>query len=308
MTASPLPNISLVFWNLDVKEPPHVDTVRDALRSNGLPEERAADIAPSTAFSRAAQTFKTKETEAKTYTSKETGRPRAQLDTLTEEDGRLRRAFLASFELDEDETPRHVAGASVDTFENAFNMARTHYTGADISKTIQAILKDDGLGAYSPRKNGGVYFVPVAPTAADLLSRIEKFAAALSVRFLVYSVPDTDSQRAEIADAICDAFGQEIDQHASAAAEYTTATRPGILENRRTSIQATYEAMGRLRNLMNGRYSLLQDRLRDALKRIHDIETARAAEEDAERERIQQAEDTAAETARSEGRRQIVNV
>ena len=299
-----LPNVSLVFWNLDVKDQPHVNTVREQLRANNLPEERAADIPPSTAFRRAADSLRSKTLEAKCFTSKESNRPRAQFDDLTEEDGKLRRKFLAQFELDEDETPRHLSGTPLD-FDAAFDAASTTYTGADISKVIQAILTNDGLGAYSPRKNGGVYFVPVAPHASDLLQRIERFAASLSVRFLIYSIPDTDAQRAEIADAVCSAFGEEIDAHASASAEYTTETRPGVISNRREAIQSTYAAMQRLRHLMNGRYSMLQDRMRDTLNRLRDLETAIEAQNTANAARQEREETEAAEAARDDGRRLI---
>ena len=126
---------------------------------------------------------------------------------------------------------------------------RTHYTGADLSKVIQAILTEDGLGAFQPRKGGGVYFVPVKPEAADLLDRIAKFAEAVQVRFLTYTVPDTAAQRQEIAEAIAVAFFAEVAQHAECVVGYDLTTKGGIIENRKEAIEATMKQMDKLRGL-----------------------------------------------------------
>lgn len=316
MSAQNLPNVSLVFWNLDVKTPPHLDAVRAALTENGLDQTRAAEIPSTTAFQRAASATKSKTIEAKTFTSKESGRPRCQIEELTEQDGRLRRSFIGQWELDETtDTPRIIAGTPSDDFRASFENAKTHYAGADISKVIQNILTKDGLGAYSPRKNGGVYFVPVAPTAADLLQKIERFADALSVRFLVYAVPDTSSQREEIADAIAAHFLDSIAAHANAIAGYNAETRPGIIENRRAAIQQTDTDMAKLRPLMNGRFATCRDEMRRLLARLSELDAAIVAETErqanAERERIaaeERAAQEAQDNARVEGRRQIVNV
>jgi hypothetical protein len=273
MNTTALPNVYLAFWNFDVKEPPPVDTVRSLLREQGLNPERAADVAASTALRRAADSLKTKTVETKCYTSKETQRTRAQVDEITEDNGRLRRSFVSQYELDEGGQPQHIAGNHLPDFVPAFDRARTHYTGADLSKVIQSVLSEDGLGAYSPRKNGGVYFVPVRPEAADLLTRIERFANAVSVRFLTYTVPDTAAQREEIADAIAQSYRDEINTHAEAIATYTHETRLGTISNRREAIQVTYEHMGRLRNLMNGRYESLRQQMADLINKLRNLAT-----------------------------------
>lgn len=294
--SAPLPNVFLALWNLDVKDPPHVDAVRAELRAAGLSEERAADVPPTTAFQRAASATRTKELDAKTFTSKESGRPRCQFESITETDGRLQRRFIGQYELAEDtDTPRAVNGTPPDEFRASFDQAKTHYTGADISKVIQAILTTDGLGAYSPRKNGGVYFVPVKADAPDMLERIARFADALSVRFLTYTIPDVAAQKAEIADAICTAYAEQIDAHSEAIATYTTETRPGIIVNRREAIQETYSAMGKLRELCNGRYPVLRERMAQLLNQLRDLETQQAARAEQE-----------AQANQNSGRRQIV--
>jgi hypothetical protein len=114
---------------------------------------------------------------------------------------------------------------TLDRLQEGFRQTSVTYTWADVSKVIQAILTKDGLGAYSPRKAGGVYFAPVNPAATDLLDRIERFATALGVRFLRYQVPDTDAQRAEIADAISAGVMVEINAHADAIGGYSE--KPG---------------------------------------------------------------------------------
>jgi len=255
--AEQLSNVYLAFWNLACKEPVSVATVRQRLVENRLNAERASDVPASTAFRRAADSLRSKETEAKTYTSLTTNRLRAQVDALTEEEGRLRRSFVGQYELSEDDIPVHVAGRELSEFVPAFEQASTHYTGADISKVIQAILEKDGLGAYSPRKGGGVYFVPVRPDAADLLTRIAAFAASVDVRFLTYSIPDNAAQRAEIADAIASTFADEIRVHAEAINAYDHETKAGTATNRDEAITATLTHMANLQHLMNGRYAQL---------------------------------------------------
>ena len=78
--ASPLSNVFLAFWNLDVKEPVRVSAVREILAANNLNPERAADVQPSTALRRAVESLRSKEQEAKCWTSKETQKVRAQVD------------------------------------------------------------------------------------------------------------------------------------------------------------------------------------------------------------------------------------
>ncbi len=294
--SQPLSNIFLAFWNLAVKEPPHVDEVRANLVRNNLLAERAADVPPSTAMRRAADTFRTKETEAKCFTSRTTERVRAQIDDVSEEDGKFRRTFSSLYELDENDRPQHLAGKDLEGFHEAFENASTHYTGSDLSKVIQAILEEDGLGAYSPRKGGGVYFVPVKSEASDLLERIGKFAESVQVRFLTYVVPDTAAQREEIAEAIAQTYTDEVHTHAEAIAAYSKETKSGVVQNRRESLQSTLAQMGRLQNLMNGRYHALATLIGDLSRRLdvidvdintHHAEQQRDAENKAQQQRQQ---------------------
>lgn len=300
--SQPLSNIYLAFWNLAVKEPPHVDEVRASLVRNNLAAERAADVPASTAMRRAADTFRTKETEAKCFTSRTTERVRAQIDDIFEEEGKLRRKFSSLYELDENDRPEHLDGKDLEGFHEAFENASTHYTGSDLSKVIQNILEEDGLGAYSPRKGGGVYFVPVKAEASDLLSRIEKFAESVQVRFLTYTVPDTAAQREEIAEAIAQTYTDEIHVHAEAIAAYSKETKAGIVDNRRESLQSTLAQMQRLQGLMNGRYHALATLILDLQNRLTvldvEIQTHQAEQ--------QQEAQKVAQQQRQQGGRRIV--
>ena len=125
--------------------------MRERLRNNDLNSERANDVPSATAFRRAADAIRSKEVEAKTWTCKGTGRPRVQIDSIGEEDGRLRRSFVGQYELSLEDVPVHIAGQELPEFVPAFDAAISHYTRADISKVIQAILTEDGLGATRPQ-------------------------------------------------------------------------------------------------------------------------------------------------------------
>jgi hypothetical protein len=302
MTTETLPNIYLCLWNLAVKEPVKVTLARELLVANNLKAERAADIPATTALRRAVDTFKTKETEAKCWTSQETSQTRAQIDELYEEDGKLRRRFLSQYELDDDDRPRHLSGKELDGFVVAFDQASEHYTGADLSKIIQNILTEDGLGTYSPRKGGAVYFVPVKPEATDLLERIERFCRAVSINFLTYSVPDTAAQREEIANAIAASYIDEIGQHAEAIAGYSADTKAGIVSNRRDALAATSAHMAKLASLMNGRRVELQNEIDGLAIKLMVVEREIAGRQ-AQEANIRQQE---AESRRQGGGRRIV--
>jgi tRNA(Ser,Leu) C12 N-acetylase TAN1 len=298
MTSTALKDIYLVFWNLDVKELPSVADVRDGLTRNSLAPERAGDISASTAMRRAAESIRDKTSEAKTFTSRETNRTRTQIDSIEEQDGRLRRSFVGQYEVDDDDCPQHIAGRPLADFIPAFDHAKSHYSGADLSKVVQAILEKDGLGAFSPKKYGGVYFVPVKPEAADLLDRIARFTETFGVRFLTYTIPDTSAQREEIAEAIANTYADQIAEHASAIASYTVDTLTFVFTNRHEAIKATEKGMAKLQNLMNGRYAESVRRLEELAASLVDLENRQTAHR----------ADVAREQRQAGGRRILTNV
>ena len=272
-----LSNCELTFWNSERTDPPTVDAVRSHLSANGLNPQRAPDVSESTAFRRACDSFRSKELTVRPFVRKADSVLCCQFDKEIQDEGRLSRQLIAVHSLVVGEIAVTIEcdrGTHVYGIEEAYMVARNHYTSNDVSKVIQAILDKDGLGAYTPKKNGGVYFVPVKPEAADLLTRIERFASALSVRFLRYQIPDTGVQREEIADAIGQSFADEITTHAEAIAEYSDGTKLGVIENRRTAIQATDASMNRLRTLMGGRYNHCRDQMRELLLQLAEVEKA----------------------------------
>jgi hypothetical protein len=279
LNATKIKDLYLAFWNLDVRDQPTVEAVRESLVANRLEPARAQDIPASTAMRRAADLLKSKTIEARTWTCQKTDRTRTQIDELVEHDGQLKRVFVGQYELDEHDCPRHVAGAEQALFLPAFEEAAGHYTGADLSRVIKSILDKDGLGAYSPRKGGAVYFVPIKPEAADLLERITRFAASVQVNFLTYEVDDTAGQRTEIASAIANTYQAEIDTHTKAINDYNLETKPGIVDNRREALKSTGSAMARLQGLMNGRYEAFRDTLATLEAKLLKIDTDRAANE-----------------------------
>lgn len=296
---SVLTNVELCFWNLDKGEPPSIDMVRARLTENHLNPERAVSTAEATAFRRAASAVSSKEVVTRCFTRKADSVLVVQIDSEVQDEGRLHRRFVAQYALtpidDSPSMPELIAGNHVDGFIEAFDHATTHYVWGDVSKIIQEILKNDGLGAYSPKKNGGVYYVPVSPASPELLNRIGRFTDALHVHFLRHQVPDLTAHREEIAEAIAQAYLDEIASHAESIAGYSEDTRPGVLENRRTAIQATDASMQRVRNLMNGRFAIARESMRELLAKLAEIEA-----------RIEAKTTQGQQEARIGGRRNIV--
>ncbi len=285
-----LSNIELVYWNLP-EDPPTVADTREQLTLFGFDQERADDISEATAFRRAAAELAGSDTLVRCWKRKKDKALTVQIDSESEdEEGFLRRERISVYALVRSDPakedlplkPSHVRGKEL-SFADAFAVAQQQYTGADVSKVIQAILAKDGLGSYSPRKGGAVYFVPVRPETPDLLNRLEAFSRAVSVRFLRYQVPDLAAQREEIAAAVEASLAADLDAHAAAIEAYHAETRPGVLENRSESITHTQETIGKLANLLGEHVELLTVRiaaLRTQLAaKIEIVEAAKAAAE-----------------------------
>jgi len=311
MQTKSLENIYLVFWNLAKIDDPRVEDVRALLAERGFGAEHAADVPASTALRRAADACKDKDTEARCWTAKDGGKTRAQIDDLVEEDGRLRRHFKALYELGEDERPVHLSGAALDAFVPSFENALAHYTGADLSRIVKSILDNDGLGSYSPRKGGGVYFTPLRPEASDLLDRLASFCTAVGINLLTFDVPDAATHREEIANAIADSFHSQFAYHADCVAAYTTETQANVVTNREQSVRDTVASMDRLAHLMNGRHASLALEASGLIQKLQALVAERqaAAEAATQREREQaeavraQREQAAAERRQQGGRR-----
>ncbi len=283
MSENVLNNVSLCFWNLE-NATPTVAQAREALSANNLNPERAEDVPASTAFRRAGRNVFEKDHAAKFWQRKLDNCLTVQIDKVEENgDGRLHREFVSVYALEND-LPTYVCGKRLDAFAVAYEDALGQYIGSDVSRIIQDVLTKDGLGAYSPRKGGAVYFVPVLPDTPDLLARIEGFSAAVGVRFLKYAIPDVVAQREEIGLAIGDSLVGDLGEHAAAIAKYTNETKLGHLVNRREFITHTETMIGKLRHLLVGRAAIF---LVEEISRLRKAVDAKQAEIEAHQAEVE---------------------
>ena len=232
-----LRDVELAMWTPEPEsKPPMVSEVRNALRNYDFDAAHAADVPHTTAFRRAVKAEESKDIKATLW--KDKGRVHAQLDRLTPAGEVVKRDLVATYEAGD----RY--GLSIDEFAE-------FYTWADVSKVIQAVLAKDGLGAFSPKKNGGVYFVPTI--GSHVLDRLQAACAQFGLRLLRYGIPDNSIQRDEIAAAIHAALLADIELHAQAIAAYDVDTKPIVLTERRERLTAVTAQIDRLANHLNGR-------------------------------------------------------
>ncbi len=266
-------NLELVIWNLGSGDAPAISTTRTALTDAGLSSSHAEDMPLSTAFRRACDQVRDKTKLVRLFTPTGNKDLHVQIDRQSVDGSELQNSRIGVYRCHDTMVIRGVGydydQEMQDTLNNHLVDSRLGYEWGDISKIIQNIITKDGLGAYSPRKAGGVYFVPVAPEKADMLDRIERFSNAVGIRFLRYSVPDTASQRAEIMDAVSAGIEQEIVAHEEAVNDYTEPPARA-LEQRGAAIGSTKVLIGRLRHLLNGhdrdmvmRLEVLESRMRE---------------------------------------------
>lgn len=277
-----LSGVELCFWNLE-KAASTVAHAKSALSANGLNPDRAEPVPDATAFRRAVNKMASgKETLVRFWTRKKDSALCAQIDHEAENgDGKLSRKFKArcvmtvaedgaiNFDVDGDASDNELRTAQYDATQT--------YIGGDISKIIQEIVTKDGLGAYSPRKNGGVYFVPVKPDAQDLLDKIEAFSKAVGVRFLRYEIPDTGEQRAEVAQAVADSLNADLDAHGQAIAEYAETTKLAVLDKRAEAINYTRDMVQKLWTLIPVQAGDLNSRIEDLRAKLADARSAAEA-------------------------------
>lgn len=268
-----LSNVRLVYWALDGGDDGIDVSIVDAksyLESASLKRDRAEEIAESTAFRRAVAkvTGKVPGTERtlfpRFWTRKTDGMLTVKIMQQEQnESGKLDVSDYAEYELTEQSGVRQINGPNDQyvRLRASYNHATNHYNASDVTKIIQKVLVEDGLGAYPCKPNGGVYFVPLRPGAEDMLTKLTNFCRDCGTRFLTYDVPDIASQREEIAAAAFRSITSDLDIHATAIVAYGAETKKGILENRRTSLTATAELVTSLSSLLNGKATELQARI-----------------------------------------------
>ena len=255
-------NVELVMWSTR-GEPPTVADVRAALQQYGFSAERAEDIPETTAFRRAVKAKEVKQESRVTVW--DNGRIHAQLDRLIQDGDRIRREFVESWKMAEDGT---VIGSPLDVAERRLN-----YIWSDVGSVIRQVLDKDSLGAYTPRKAGGVYFVPVR--SKDFLDRLENVCRSIGLLFLRYQIPDTEEQRSEVADAVFQNLTLEIDAHEVAVKSYAHDRTPaGFVRNRDDSIAATVSLIGRLAEHLGGRATALTERCAALRKQCEEMVAA----------------------------------
>lgn len=258
-----MPNVELVMWS-QAGDAPLVASVRDRLSHHGYKAEYADAVPDTTAFRRAAKEYEAKDMKVSIWTKDSD--IFGQLDKLVPDESskRIHRQWVATWEMTFDaEKVGFVTAASGDDFRNKYREAKARYVWGDVSMIVQRILKDDGLGAYSPRKSGAVYFVPMA--SKDQLDKLEAFCDSIGLKFLRYQIPDTDAQKAEIANAISDALESECVIHAEAVEAYDQTTKPGYIENRLEAIETTRKMVEKLSGYLAAKAATLNERL-DGIK------------------------------------------
>lgn len=257
MSTSVLPNVELAFWNLGDNTPVGIDRAQALLGANNLNPERARPIPFGTAFRRAIDELRAKDILVRPFTRKADGVLCAQVDKETESNGQLSRRMVSVYAL-EGMTPTLVKGDRQVSLEDAYHAALMNYNRGDLSAIIQQIFLLDGLGSYSPRKAGGVYFVPTNQQCKDLLDNIGRFCDAVGIRLLRYTIPDEVGQREEIGQAIYTALMLDLQVHTDAINAYTENTPDGVLENRRTSLDGTRQLAFNLANFLGNYATVIQ--------------------------------------------------
>lgn len=289
-----LQGVKLVMWNTpaakEVEFRPTIEATRRKLREAGLPDRYAEDISDTTAFRRAADQCRAPDIQARCFKGAD-GELYVHIDKLTPENdsesAKLRQTLKGVFQ----HTilgPRRVRGydqATTDLMTVEYESAKSTYEYGDIGRMLMQIITKEGLGIYSPRKAGGVYFVPTDDSCQTLLDRLVTFCTSLDVRLLVYAIPDTETQRHEIGEAIAAGIAVEVAQHREAIEAYQSTTRPETFSNRRMLMGQTAMLLVRLSQYLNGHAASI------------------AAELDVLENRIQTLQDEAASAAQGMGRR-----
>lgn len=294
MSVTLLENVELCMWSLPDGDGPAVATVRGRLIESGLRPERAADVADTTAFRRAVGqitdelTTKEEPHKATFFNRKKDQVLCGQIDriVLDADNKYVEREHISHYELQpvgegKSKTffPATTAGIG-NGIAPAYQHAKEQYTWGDVSKVIHEILKRDGLGAYTPRKGGAVYFVPLG-AASQLLDQLEGMAKDLGITFLRFKIPDNQGQRLEIAEAIKASILRDCQEHRDAINAYTVDTLEVHFDNRAEAINGTRALLRKITGfLIAGQLIDLNSEL-DALESLNAAALARAKEHQA---------------------------
>ena len=262
-----LSGVRLVMFRApDDWAPPTITELRAALESQGFSGDRAKDIPIKAAFGRAVKSLAV---DGLKSTVGGKGVVIGQLDRLDDDGQRLRREFVTAWSLDQQTGAVHGMGQELPMAE-----ALTTAEKSDCTNTFRVVLRKDGAGSYS--LTPGVYVVPSG--ADDFLSRLQRVVEAVRLRCLVYPIPDTADQRAEISAVVYTDLARDCEEHSASIASYGTDTRPGTVSNRQEAVRATRSLVARLAPYLTpGHQGLLATALADLDQRAE--QAARLAED-----------------------------
>lgn len=232
---SVLSGVRLVMFRApDDWQSPTISELRAALESQGFSADRAKDIPIKAAFGRAVKSLATDGLKSSVG-----GKTKliGQLDRVDEEGERLRREFVTAWVCDPETGAVQGGNQELPMAECLQRAEKT-----DCTNTFRVVLKKDGAGSYS--LTPGVYVVPSG--ADDFLVRLQRVVESVRLRCLIYPIPDTADQRAEISAAVYQDLSHECEQHSEAIASYSEDTRAGTVSNRQEAIRATRSLVGRL--------------------------------------------------------------
>lgn len=275
-----LNDMKLVMWNMppakEVEFRPSISATRDKLHDAELPQKYAEDIADTTAFRRATAQCRAPDIESRCFKGAD-DQLYCQIDQLApesdNESAKLKRTTKGVWKHTVN-GPMRVRGydhVTHDLIALEYETAKTTYEYADIGRMLQQIITKEGLGIYSPRKAGGIYFVPTDAACRGLLDKLETFCASIEVRLLQYSVPDTIGQRHEVAEAIAAGISVDVAAHREAIEAYSVSTRPESFQNRRNLMAQTAQLLIRLSTYLNGHaieFGRQLDELEQSLKTL----------------------------------------
>lgn len=280
-TTGTLEGVELILWNMpdakDVAERPTIEQTRNALDDQRIPSGYAEDIADTTAFRRAAAQCRQTDMESRCFKGAD-GELYCQIDRLKpesdSESARLVRTLNGVWRHTVS-GPKRVRGYDSEThavLTLEYERAKATYEYGDIGRMLQVILTIEGIGVYSPRKAGGIYFAPTDAQCADLLDRVERFCLTLGIRFLRYTVPDSEHHRHEVGEAIAAGLAVDIAAHREAVEAYSVDTRPEAFNNRRGLMLQSAALIGRLRQYLNGHAEAYGRQLGELELRLQQLE------------------------------------
>ena len=284
--SSTLQGVELALWNMppakEVEFRPTIAETRSKLAAADIPDKYAEDIADTTAFRRAADQCRAPDIEARCFKGAD-GELYVQIDQLEgdkdETSAKLKRELKGVFQ-HTPSGPKRVRGWDSevrDLIELEYDTAKTTYEYADIGRMLMQVITKEGLGIYSPRKAGGIYFVPTDAACRNLLNRVELFCQSLNIDLLRYAVPDTEAQRHAIGDAIAAGISVDVAAHREAIEAYSVQTRPESIANRRNLMAQTAQLLIRLSTYLNGHAVEFGRQLDELEQSLKNLEASQAA-------------------------------